>query len=330
MNWAWASSLDQLWRSPALPMWVTLAAGVFFALILLVTLFRAERSVANGALTVITLLAIGIAVAATVRSSDGAGSGSGDARASLAAPAASLPALSCLDGLAGDAVEGACEKALFASAESAAAAVSYTAGQITRLAGFGDEASANRVMTPELSALRRTVERDRYGLVAHVLSVRDGCTPADCAFFKSLSDHNQIAGNMTDRTYEGLIGRYALNWGNTSTAANLASAPGAPAPPSTPTGKPLSGDFPSSASIPPVSIMTPETGPPAGATSTPPKGAAFPTPTGAPRTAAAAPPPAAPPAAKKPSTPKRAAAPSAPVPLAPAAPAPTAAQSDDN
>src|SRR5882724_3113262 len=67
MNWAWATSLDQLWRSPTFPMWLTLAAAGFFALILLLTLVRAEKSVANGALTVITLLAVGIAVAATIR-----------------------------------------------------------------------------------------------------------------------------------------------------------------------------------------------------------------------------------------------------------------------
>ena len=34
-------------------------------------------------------------------------------------------------------------------------------------------------MTPELQALRRAVERDRYGLMAYVLVVRDHCTPSD-------------------------------------------------------------------------------------------------------------------------------------------------------
>ncbi len=67
MNWAWATSLDQIWRSPAFPMWLTLAAAGFFGIIVLITLLRAEKSVANGALTVITLLAVGIAVAATIR-----------------------------------------------------------------------------------------------------------------------------------------------------------------------------------------------------------------------------------------------------------------------
>ncbi len=165
MNQAWASSLDNLWHSPNLPMWLTIAAAGFFAVVLLVTLFRAERSVANGALTVITLLAIGIAVTGMMRASGIAGGQSGDPKSSGQA-AASLPALACLDGLAGESVETACEKALFASADSVAAGVSYTAAQVTRLAAFGNAAAANKVMTPELSALRRTIERDRYGLVA--------------------------------------------------------------------------------------------------------------------------------------------------------------------
>src|SRR5215203_1989282 len=98
MNWACASSLDDIWRSPSFPMWVTLAAAGFFALILLITLLRAERSVANGALTVITLLAIGIAVAATLRGVGPAGNASQPSQPPSAM--ASLPALSCVDDLA--------------------------------------------------------------------------------------------------------------------------------------------------------------------------------------------------------------------------------------
>src|SRR4030088_1516270 len=104
MNWAWASSLDHIWRSPAFPMWLTLAAAGFFGIIVLITLLRAEKSVANGALTVITLLAVGIAVAATIRGfGPGARSGS-DGPRSAPAMTAALPALSCIDDLAGETV----------------------------------------------------------------------------------------------------------------------------------------------------------------------------------------------------------------------------------
>src|SRR5437867_2219058 len=166
MNWAWASSLDQIWRSPTFPMWLTLAAAGFFGLIVLITLLRAEKSVANGALTVITLLAIGVAGAVTVR---GFGQGEQLAAAEMrpvAAAGATLPQLSCIDDLAGDAVLNACEKSLFGSAESAASAVAYAASQITRLTGFGDAAEGKNPSF-ELLALRRAVERDRYGLMAY-------------------------------------------------------------------------------------------------------------------------------------------------------------------
>jgi hypothetical protein len=112
-----------------------------------------------------------------------------------------------------------------------------------------------------LQALRRAVERDRYGLVAHVLVVRDHCQPSNCAAFQSLSDHNQVAGNMEERTYEKLVARYALSWGAPAATADAAGVRGTssmPAPASMPTGKPTTIDLPTSESIPPVSIMTPE------------------------------------------------------------------------
>src|ERR1700682_3803313 len=110
MNWAWASSLDDIWRSPTFPMWLTLAAAGFFGIIVLITLLRAEKSVANGALTVITLLAIGAASAATIRGFDpGGGSASGETPSSPPSMTAALPALSCIDDLAGEIVLTACE-----------------------------------------------------------------------------------------------------------------------------------------------------------------------------------------------------------------------------
>jgi hypothetical protein len=297
-------------------MWLTLAAAGFFALILLITLLRAERSVANGALTVITLLAIGVAVAATIRGfgPDGASAPrDGQPRQSTTA---ALPALSCIDDMAGETVLAACEKVLFGTADAAAAAVSYAAARVTRLTAFGDVATANKNMTPELSTLRRSVERDRYGLMAYVLSTRDRCLPGQCAAYTSLTDHNQVAGNMDERVYEGLILRYSPSW-------NMPTAPAAAAvaalPTTMPTGKPTNADFPSAASTPPVNIMTPE----------PPLAAAPPRPAPAAANAQApAPRPAPATAAVKKQTAASKSRPAAPVQLqpAPGAPAPAAAE----
>src|ERR1700758_4111463 len=264
MNWAWPTSLDQIWRSSAFPMWLTLAAAAFFALLMLITLARAEKSVATGALTVIALLAVGIAVAATIRGYGPPAMRGISGEAPMASgQAATLPALSCLDDLAGDTVLGICEKAVFASAESTAAAVSYVAAQISRLSAYGDAAVAAKSMTPELQVLRRAIEHDRYGIVAQVLQVRDHCTPTECTVFRVLTDNHQIITNMDEHLYEGLVNRYAVIW-TTPPPAAVAGTPGTGAlaayPPSVPTGKPTNADFPSSASIPPVSIMSAEPG----------------------------------------------------------------------
>lgn len=321
MDWAWASSLDQLWRSPSFPMWVTLAAAGFFAILLLITLARAEKSVANGALTVITLLAVGIALAATIRSFGLPGTPSSPASPAPQAMAAS-PAMSCIDDLAGETVLTACEKTLFGSPESAATAIAYAASQISRLTSLGDVATANRSLTPEVESLRRSVERDRYGLMAYVLVARDHCTPQTCPAFRSLTNNRQIMTNMDERVYEALVMRYSASWSAPSTTPAMSGALAAlPPPAGVPTGKPTTMiDFPSASSTPPVNIMTPEPGAP---------GSAAPPPRAATPAAGAPARPAAPPAAQKKQAPPKSAR--APTPITPpSSPPPAPASAADN
>src|SRR5258708_38750108 len=161
MNWPWASRLDRLWPSSASPVLMTLAAALFFGIIVLVTLLRAEKSVANAALPVITLLAVGIAVAATIRGFGPEGRTASSAPPSSRQIGVALPALSCIDDLAGETVLAACETALFGAPENAAAALTYAASQITRLTAPGDVATANKSMTPQLPMVRRAIERAR-------------------------------------------------------------------------------------------------------------------------------------------------------------------------
>lgn len=318
MNWAWAASLDHIWRSPSFPMWLTLAAAAFFAFVVMITLLRAEKSVANGALTVITLLAVGIAVAATIRGYGPANRAASSEAPPVASTRVGVPALSCIDDLAGEAVESACEKAVFASPESTAAAVSYTASLITRITALGDVNTAKASMTPELLAMRRALERDRYGMVAQVLTVRDGCTQLQCPAFRSFADSRQIAINIAERNYDALVSHYVPLWN----APPQASVPVAALPPAgQPTGRPTNAEFPSAASTPPVSIMVAEPGTgslPNGQHPAQP-GASAAKPAASPGTSALAsakkPPPAPKrPAAPTPITPPPAAAASAPAP----------------
>jgi hypothetical protein len=330
MNWASASSFDLIWRSPSFPMWLALAAAGFFGIIVLFTLLRAEKSVANGALTVITLLAVGIAVASTLRDYGPPGRDAPNEARSSPVVTPGLAALSCIDDLAGDVVQQACEKAVFGSAESTAAAVNYMAAMITRLTALGDATTAQRTMTSETQALRRAIERDRYGLVAQVLLTRERCTPMECPAYRSLTDNHQIITNMDEHLYNGLVARYAPLW-NAPPMTTASTGALAGLPPSLPTGRPTNAEFPSAANTPAVSIMTPEPG-----TGTKPPGAAnaaIP-----PATARSAQPPQTaaaptslvplPPAKRQPAAKQRPAAttaPAAPTPLSPTASGPSGA-----
>jgi hypothetical protein len=324
MNWAWAASLDHIWRSPSFPMWLTLSAAAFFGIIVFLMLLRTDQSVASGALAIITLLSLGIAVASMVRGHETlARTASAESRSQTITPG--LAALSCVDDLAGDTVGQACERAVFGSPESTAAAVNYAASMLTRLVALGDATSAQRTMSPEAQAMRRAIERDRYGLIAHVLLARERCTPTQCAAYRSLTDNHQIITNMDEHAFDNLVVRYAGSW-NAPQITSGTTPPLAMLPASMPTGRPTNAEFPSSANTPAVSIMSPEPG-----TGTKPAVAQTTVPARPPQTAAAPTPsaPAPPAAAKKQAVTKRppATPPSAPTLISPPVQAPAA--SDD-
>ena len=85
--------------------------------------------------------------------------------------------LACLDALVGESVEAACEKSLFASPATVASASAYVGAQLTLLANmttFGQRQGIK--LEPMMAPLRRSLETDRFGFVAYVLAIRDGCT----------------------------------------------------------------------------------------------------------------------------------------------------------
>ena len=180
-----------------------------------------------------------------------------DARGFELATRAFMPgsALGCLDAIAGETVEAACEKVLFATPEAAAAAVSYVAAQLSLLAS-ARELGRHGETAPGMLALRRALEADRFGVVAHVLAVRDGCAPDQCSAFAWLGDTSRIKVNLAERPFDARINTYAASWPAAGGRA-LASTPPSPAP-SAAAKVPNNLYFPSATSIPPVNIMTAE------------------------------------------------------------------------
>jgi hypothetical protein len=172
-------------------------------------------------------------------------------------------ALSCLDGLAGETVEAACERALFASPASVAAAVSYVTARFDLLSEMTDYAAGGgKNLGAAFGPLQRALATDRFGFLAHVLAVRDGCTAETCQALTALHDPRQVRAHLSSGTFDGYLGRYAAAWNAPVEAPMADAAPGQAAVAESAEHPPhkvmVDIDFPSAASIPPVSIMNPE------------------------------------------------------------------------
>lgn len=165
--------------------------------------------------------------------------------------------LACLDGGAGEAVESSCEKLVFATPQTAAGAVAYVGARLSLLTDAAEFAKrTDPSLLKAFTGTRRAIELDRYGIAAQVLASRDGCTADRCPGFALLQDASALKTHLRDHAFDGYVTRYAAAWNKGEAVADK--------PPPGPAGAPVSSgyDFPSSASIPPVSIMNAEPKPP--------------------------------------------------------------------
>ena len=262
------TSLNGLLSSPLVPILGVLAAVGMMFLLMKYRLARVD-GVRRLLLPIVVVVLAGVAVVSILARM--AQDERGAERRALAQRSAELTAqtlapgstLACLDGAAGEAVEGACEKTVFAGPQSTAAAVAYMAARLTLLAdGLAFARHGDADFPAALAGLRRAIELDRFGIAAHVLAVRDGCTAERCAAFALLGDADVIKSNLKAQVFNQYVSRYAVDWNKfAATVDKLAPAPLASvlestAPSKTPLGSKYS--FPSAASIPPVSIMNAE------------------------------------------------------------------------
>jgi hypothetical protein len=287
----WSSrifALDPSTGSLMLPLWVAGVLAALFVVVCAIAVSRVVRDGMTGGVGRVALVLIGAAAALAWLSLQGkqdtiAERHALEARAGVLATRAMMPGspLACLDAMAGDAVEASCEQTLFASPGAMASAVSYVAAQFSLFADVSKFVKRGHPeLEPLLASLRRAVESDRYGLVAHVLVTRDGCTSNQCPALALMRDAQRVSGNLTQGTYDLYVTRYSAAWpapptGPVANAAPAAdgSMPGAPgaaqplppgasafvspgSPRTSATGAELF--FPTSETIPPVNIMTAE------------------------------------------------------------------------
>ena len=273
--------LDPLTGTLTLPLWAAGALTALFVVFCALALSRSGRDGAIGGVARIALVLVGAVLAwffleGTTRQDAAAERRALESRAGVLASRATMPGspLACLDAIAGDAVERSCERTLFATPEAMASAVSYAAAQLNLFADVSESVNrGNSELEPLLASLRRAVETDRYGLVAHVLATRDGCLADQCPALALMRDASRVTANLTQRTYDFYVTRHSSVWPAPAAGPTANAAPGTipgvvgarPLPqgasafaPPRPPGSGGELFFPSSDSIPPVNIMTAE------------------------------------------------------------------------
>jgi hypothetical protein len=263
---------DTAFALPISPKWLTAAIAALFLVFCLLAFSRVARVAIVGGLTPIGLVLIGagitwIALDSLSRRDLAAERLALDARAAELTVRAITPgsALACLNIDAGDAVAASCEKALFATPEATAIAVSFVAAQLTLLADATEFARRDPGYRGMIAQLRHSAEADHYGIVAHVLAAREGCTADRCGAFALFHDPSRVSTNLTEQPYDLYVARHATGWPTSGDPPVARSSP-APSLASVPAAAPAVGIkvpgpnvfFPSAASIPPVNIMNAE------------------------------------------------------------------------
>jgi len=184
-------------------------------------------------------------------------------------------ALACLETEAGSSIAKACEVGVFATPQALSAAVAFV-GERLKLIEAAQALTAGQ--RDFFAAERRAIERDRFGIAAHVLAQTYGCTVEKCAVFALLNDTRTLKADLAAQPFATLVARYEGVWDKpVDERVPVATLPGAPAEVKAQTVPPVAEavakaeppanaphpldkkwTLPSSDSIPAVSIMTPE------------------------------------------------------------------------
>jgi hypothetical protein len=255
------------WISPS---WIAAGSAALLVLIISMLAFGPNRK--GSAAGWIPLVLLGAAVSGTLTWAilDGVAERSPDAeRSALELRAGQLTAqaftpgspLSCLNALAGDAVGAGCERAIFASPANVATAISYVAAQLTLLSDMTRYVRHSGThLDGALVALQHDLEADPFGFLAQVLVTLDGCTAENCPALTLLPDPRHVRTNIIAQTLHQYLDHYKDVWAKSADAPVAeAGGPALPGMAANVAGKHnVDIDFPSAASIPPISIMNPE------------------------------------------------------------------------
>ena len=95
--------------------------------------------------------------------------------------------------------------------ETLAAAIAYVDARLSAARRGQRDRRRDSGAGDAFERLRRAIEADRYGLVAHVLTTR-GCDADNCPTLNLMRDSTHVASNLKDRTFDANVVLHAGSW----------------------------------------------------------------------------------------------------------------------
>jgi hypothetical protein len=211
-----------------LPAWA-LAAAALVVVLLLIVIFR-PRNDTNGLATLAQLALVAVVAGAAYfglkQNEDDARFAERKAiedRAVSLLSQVSQPGsvLGCLNVAVAPVLDQACERTIFAEPQRITSAIALTADRLTLLNDALVYSAREPGFADRFEPLRKSLEADPYGIVAHVLSSEFKCIPNSCARFRVFKDVEKIKTNLTNRTFDGLLVKHKESWAKNPASENF-------------------------------------------------------------------------------------------------------------
>lgn len=225
--------LNNLFAAVSLPGWAV-AAGGLGVVLLLILLFRPRGDSGVAVLAQLAVVAIigGTAYFGLKQFEDNSRLGE---RRAIEERAETLltqvnqsdSVFGCLNATATD-LDEACEKIIFAKPERIASAVSLTANRIALLYDATVYSTRDPIFLDRFDHLRKSLEADPYGLVAHVLATEHKCIPDSCTRYRILKDVEKVKANLVSGKFDGLLAKYKESWVEVRPGLNISEMPAMP------------------------------------------------------------------------------------------------------
>lgn len=134
-------------------------------------------------------------------------------RAALMLTQANQPGsvLGCLNA-SSPVLDEACEKTIFSEPQRITSAISVTADRMALLYDATVFSAREPAFLDRFDHLRKSLEADPYGLVAHILATEHKCLPDSCSRLRIFKDADRVKGNLSGRKFDGLLTKYKESW----------------------------------------------------------------------------------------------------------------------